>query len=47
MLVAMLAASHADMWSAMPGLYQGVFILLALGAVHGMLRMAPKKGAGL
>ncbi len=43
----MIAASHADIWTAMPGGYQGVFVLLALGAIHGMLSLAPKKGAGL
>jgi len=47
MLVAMIAASHADLWTAMPPAFHGVFILLALGAIHGMLKLAPKKGTGL
>jgi len=47
MLIGMIAASHSDMWTAMPGAYHGVFIVLALGAVHGMFLLAPKKGTGL
>jgi len=47
MLVCMIAASHADIWTAMPGVYHGLFILLALGAIHGMLKLAPKVGGGL
>ncbi len=47
MLVGMIAASHTDIWTAMPSAYHGLFILLALGAIHGMLKLAPKKGAGL
>jgi uncharacterized membrane protein len=30
-----------------PSYLHGVFMLLALGAIHGMLKLAPKKGAGL
>jgi uncharacterized membrane protein len=47
MLVGMIAASHSDVWTAMPRAYHGLFILLGLGAIHGMLKLAPKKGAGL
>ena len=47
MLVCMIAASHADIWTVMPRYMHGVFILIALGAVHGMLKLAPKKGTGL
>jgi uncharacterized membrane protein len=47
MLVAMIAASHADLWTLMPSYFHGVFILLGLGAIHGMLKLAPKKGTGL
>ncbi len=47
MLVAMIAASHADLWTLMPPYFHGVFILLGLGAIHGMLKLAPKKGTGL
>ena len=47
MLIGMIAASHSDMWTAMPGAYHGVFILLAVGAIHGMFLLAPKKGTGL
>lgn len=47
MFVGMIAASHADIWTVMPGAFHGLFILLALGAIHGMLALAPKKGAGL
>lgn len=47
MFVAMVAASHADLWTMMPGAFHGLFVLLALGAIHGMLSLAPKKGTGL
>jgi uncharacterized membrane protein len=47
MFVGMIAASHIDQWSAMPPAFHGVVILLALGAIHGMLGLAPKKGTGL
>ena len=47
MLVGMIASSHADIWTAMPSWMHGVFMLLALGAIHGMLSLAPKKGTGL
>jgi hypothetical protein len=47
MLVGMIAASHADIWTAMPRAYHVLFMLLGLGAIHGMLKLAPRKGAGL
>ena len=47
MLMAMVAASHADVWTSMPSYLHGVFLLLTLGGVHGMLKLAPKKGASL
>ena len=47
MFVGMIAASHADLWTMMPSYLHGIFMLLALGAVHGMLKLAPKKGTGL
>ena len=47
MLVAMIAASHADVWTSMKGYQHGLFMLLTLGAIHGMLKLAPKKGTGL
>jgi uncharacterized membrane protein len=47
MFVGMIAASHIDLWSAMPKAFHGVMIALALGAIHGMLALAPKKGTGL
>lgn len=47
MFVCMIAASHADSWTVMPSWLHGVFMLLALGTIHGMLSMAPKKGTGL
>lgn len=47
MLVGMIAASHIDQWSSVPKPLHGVMILLALGALHGMLTLAPKKGTGL
>jgi uncharacterized membrane protein len=47
MLMGMIAASHIDMWSAMPPYLHGVFLLLGWGAIHGLLSMAPKKGLTL
>ena len=47
MLMCMIAASHIDLWSGMKAYQQGLFLLLILGAVHGMLSLAPKKGTGL
>ena len=47
MLVGMIAASHISDWTAMPPYLHGVFMLLVLGTIHGMLKLAPKKGTGL
>jgi len=47
MLMCMVAASHADIWTAMPSYLHGVFVLVVLGAIHGMFKLAPKKGMGL
>jgi hypothetical protein len=47
MLVGMIAASHIGDWVFIPRYMRVIFILLALGAVHGMLKLAPKKGTGL
>jgi len=47
MLVGMIAASHIADWTAMKPYMHGVFILLALGSIHGMLKLAPRKGTGL
>ena len=47
MLMGMIAASHIDVWTQMHPALHGVFLLLILGAIHGMLKLAPKKGTGL
>ena len=47
MLMGMIAASHIDVWTQMHPALHGVFLLLILGAIHGMLMLAPKKGTGL
>jgi len=47
MLMGMIAASHIDIWTQMHPALHGVFLLLILGAIHGMLMLAPKKGTGL
>jgi uncharacterized membrane protein len=47
MLMGMIAGSHADVWTSMPPWSHGVFLLLILGCIHGMLKLSPKKGAGL
>ena len=47
MLVVMIAAAHISEWTSMKSWMHGAFMLVALGAVHGMLKLAPKKGTGL
>lgn len=47
MLMCMIAASHIGDWSSIPRSLRVLFVLLALGAIHGMLKLAPKKGTGL
>ena len=47
MLMGMIASSHIDIWSAMPPWSHGVFLLLILGCVHGMLSLSSKKGSSL
>ncbi|HET8644078.1 MAG TPA: urate hydroxylase PuuD [Vicinamibacteria bacterium] len=47
MLAGMIAGSHQDVWSVMPAWMHGVFILLGLGAVHGLIKSSYKVGQGL
>jgi uncharacterized membrane protein len=47
MLVGMIAASHQDVWSAIPMWAQLLFIVIVLGAVHGAIKSSPKVGTSL
>jgi hypothetical protein len=47
MLVGMIAASHQDVWSVMPGWAHGLFIIIGLGAVHGLIKSSYKVGKDL
>jgi uncharacterized membrane protein len=47
MLAGMIAGSHQDVWSAMPGWMHGVFILVVLGAIHGLIKSSYKVGKDL
>jgi uncharacterized membrane protein len=44
MLVGMIAGSHIDDWTVMPRWAHGLFILLALGAIHGSIKSSYKVG---
>jgi hypothetical protein len=47
MLVGMIAGSHQDVWSVMPMWVQILFIVIALGAVHGSIKSSYKVGTSL
>jgi uncharacterized membrane protein len=47
MLVGMVAGSHQDVWSVMPPWAHGLFIVLALGAIHGLITTSGKRGTRL
>jgi len=47
MLVGMIAASHMEDWTMMPNWMHGVFIIVALGAIHGSIKSSHKVGATL
>jgi uncharacterized membrane protein len=44
MLVGMIAGSHMEDWTNMPNWMHGVFIILALGAIHGSIKSSYKVG---
>jgi uncharacterized membrane protein len=47
MLVGMIAASHQDVWSAMPMWVQLLFLVIVIGAIHGAIKSSPKVGTSL
>src|SRR2546428_101640 len=47
MLVGMIAGSHMEDWTMMPNWMHGVFIILALGAIHGAIRSSYKVGQSI
>lgn len=47
MLVGMIAGSHADVWTVMPGWMHGLFIVIGLGAIHGLIKMSHKVSTSL
>jgi uncharacterized membrane protein len=47
MLAGMIAGSHQDTWSVMPGWMHGVFIIIVLGAIHGLIKSSYKVGGSL
>jgi uncharacterized membrane protein len=47
MLVGMIASSHIDDWTVMPRWVHGLFILLALGAIHGSIKSSYKVGTSV
>jgi uncharacterized membrane protein len=47
MLAGMIAGSHQDTWSVMPAWMHGVFILVVLGAIHGLIKSSYKVGGTL
>jgi uncharacterized membrane protein len=47
MLIGMIAGAHQDVWSAMPMWMHGVFVLIALGAIHGLIKTSHKVGTSL
>ena len=47
MLAGMIAGSHQDTWSVMPGWMHGVFIIVVLGAIHGLIKSSYKVGGSL
>ena len=47
MLVGMIAGSHQDVWSVMPSWMHGVFIVVVLGAIHGLIKSSHKVGTSL
>ena len=44
MLVGMIAGSHMEDWTMMPNWMHGVFIIVALGAIHGAIKSSYKVG---
>jgi uncharacterized membrane protein len=42
MLVGMIAGSHTDVWTVMPLWMHGVFIVIGLGAIHGLIKSSGK-----
>jgi uncharacterized membrane protein len=47
MLVGMIAGSHMEDWTMMPNWMHGVFIIVALGAIHGSIKSSYKVGQGV
>jgi len=47
MLMGMIAGSHQDVWSSMPTWMHGLFILIGLGAIHGLIKSSSKVGTHL
>jgi uncharacterized membrane protein len=47
MLVGMIAGSHMEDWTMMPNWMHGVFIIVALGAIHGAIKSSYKVGQGV
>jgi uncharacterized membrane protein len=47
MLVGMIAGSHADVWTVMPVWMHGLFIVIGLGAIHGIIKKSSKVSTSL
>lgn len=47
MLAGMIAGAHQDTWSVMPLWMQILFLVIGLGAIHGLIKTSYKVGTGL
>ena len=47
MLAGMIAGAHQDTWSVMPLWMQLLFLVIGIGAIHGLIKTSYKVGTGL